>query len=949
MYLGQGLSTTFGRITDIISTLSFLYYPIYGEGWTFQNHKMKKLFLLLVAASFAVVSCYDDARIWDELDKHNERLEYLEELCKDLNSDIVTLQTIVTSLDNNDYIVTASPLATGDGYTFVFKSGKSIVVYNGKDGVNGVSPTVSVMKDVDGKYYWTVNGEWLLVNGEKVQASAADGTDGVTPKFQIADGYWQVSYDNGKSWETLGKATGEDGKDGENGNTLFADMYFEDGYVCFVLNNDDNTVIRIPHTDSALNIQFADPTMKRICVLAYDGNNDGELSFEEAANVTDLGLLHKLMVSGITSFDEFKYFTKISSVPSSFFADTQLTKITLPISIISVGENAFNGCVNLVEIKLPDGLTNIGKNAFYNCSSLTSVDIPSGVKEICNSTFWGCSALTKVNLPESIETIGKNVFNGCENLETVELPEGIVSLNEVFSNSGITTITIPSTVTTIDNAFSSCQKLTTIYCKSSGLIYNSSKKPFYKVEDLSKITVYIPKGTKTTYKTWMTGVNLIEYDFQNNEPVVSGAVEVTITETTPTCVVFNGTTSKVSPDFLVRVLYSTEETIHEQTANIVETYQVDADGTLALEITGLLPDQTYYYVVSTKINGETTFSETSSFSTQPIDMDVNVTGNSISGTINLTSKDNGVDYGIEYCDGDNSSDLTVIQRYSAVKASTQSYTSREFSIVSPAIDCYIRSFYEINGTIIYGDVYEYNANRTYLKRCLITTYAGTNCPYCDVIQTVLPEFFETQPEYRHWFTMMSVYGYDRFGGGGAFADCPSELDRNILGSYPAYSIDNHEVYTHDYTTGITEIQKKINQHIPVGYDLGVAIDTECSNDKITANIKVTSKSSASLFLEVVVVEDKAYGMQQSVTTGSIRMYHPYVARKLLSESGRNDFGDPIILTKDVELTSSYSVDVDSKWKLENTYIYAIVMDANGMVHNVATCLIGSNIGYQYEE
>ena len=228
-------------------------------------------------------------------------------------------------------------MATGDGYTFVFKSGKSIVVYNGKDGVNGVSPTISVMKDVDGKYYWIVNGEWLLVNGEKVQASAADGTDGVTPKFQIADGYWQVSYDNGKSWETLGKATGEDGKDGENGNTLFADMYFEDGYVCFVLNNDDNTVIRIPHTDSALNIQFADPTMKRICVLAYDGNNDGELSFEEAANVTDLGLLHKLMVSGITSFDEFKYFTKISSVPSSFFSDTQLTKITLPISIISLG------------------------------------------------------------------------------------------------------------------------------------------------------------------------------------------------------------------------------------------------------------------------------------------------------------------------------------------------------------------------------------------------------------------------------------------------------------------------------------------------------------------------------------------------------------------------------------------------------------------------------------
>lgn len=199
---------------------------------------MKRLITFALMATCLVISCskFDDSAIWDKLNDHENRIAYLEEVCKKMNNDIVNLQTLVTVLETNDYIVNASPLATGDGYTFIFKSGKSVVIYNGKDGKDGtdgkdgidgkdgVTPTISVMKDVDGVYYWTVNGEWLLVNGQKVKASAIDGkngengtngtngTDGVTPKFKIEEDYWYVSYDNGNSWEKLGKATGEDGQ-----------------------------------------------------------------------------------------------------------------------------------------------------------------------------------------------------------------------------------------------------------------------------------------------------------------------------------------------------------------------------------------------------------------------------------------------------------------------------------------------------------------------------------------------------------------------------------------------------------------------------------------------------------------------------------------------------------------------------------------------------------------
>ena len=164
---------------------------------------MKKYLFLLIIGMVTIASCqkFDDSDIWDKLNDHEVRIAYLEEVCKNLNTSIVNLQTLVTALETNDYIISASPLVTGDGYTFLFRSGKSVVIYNGKDGQNGtdgVTPLISVKQDTDGYYYWTVDGEWLLVDGKKVKAVATDGkngengtngTDGITPQFKIEEGY----------------------------------------------------------------------------------------------------------------------------------------------------------------------------------------------------------------------------------------------------------------------------------------------------------------------------------------------------------------------------------------------------------------------------------------------------------------------------------------------------------------------------------------------------------------------------------------------------------------------------------------------------------------------------------------------------------------------------------------------------------------------------------------
>ena len=97
---------------------------------------------------------------------------------------------------------------------------------------------IGVAKGDDGVLYWTVDGNWLLDDaGNKVKAEGRDGEagqngtngsngtngtngqDGVTPKFEIRDGKWYVSYDNGTSWTELGQATGDQGPQGETGAT----------------------------------------------------------------------------------------------------------------------------------------------------------------------------------------------------------------------------------------------------------------------------------------------------------------------------------------------------------------------------------------------------------------------------------------------------------------------------------------------------------------------------------------------------------------------------------------------------------------------------------------------------------------------------------------------------------------------------------------------------------
>lgn len=507
---------------------------------------MKRLFTLCaIVIAVAVSSCskFDDSAIWDKLNEqeqtlndHEKRIAALEELCKQMNTNINALQTLVEALEKRDYITNVSPVRKDGeviGYTISFADSDTITIYHGEngqdgaDGKDGYTPQIGVMKDTDGIYYWTLDGEWLLDGkGNKIQANGVNGidgtdgsngedgtngVDGITPRLKIENDYWYVSYDEGSTWIELGKATGENGSngiDGVDGDSIFSSVTQDDEYVYF--NLADGTMITLPKHDKE-NIQFEDLQVKAICCKNWDTNNDGELSYAEAAAVTDIGLAFSGNAN-IIAFTEFKYFTSITELKSAAFYDcVNLWKIVLPESLILIHNPNLNHSDSdvrrkgafaktaITHITLPETLTAIPAAAFYQCNKLKSIRLGNNISSIGEYAFWGCSLLADIHLSDPLISIGGHAFSCCSNLTRITIPSGVSELG--------------------DGIFTSCDLLMTVYCmpinppkcvRAGGWFGGSSV--------LSDIKIYVPMESVGNYKAadgWDDYANIIYgYDFE---------------------------------------------------------------------------------------------------------------------------------------------------------------------------------------------------------------------------------------------------------------------------------------------------------------------------------------------------------------------------------------------------------------------------------------------------
>ena len=550
---------------------------------------MRKIITCMILGLLSLVSCteYDEVAMWNKNEDMGSRLAALEELCSQLNTNIVSLQQIVEALQGNDYVTGVVPVVENGetvGYTISFSKSGPVTIYHGKkgeNGQNGTTPVIGVEQDTDGLYYWTLDGEWLTddegskilaqgmagksayelavekgyrgtldewlasLNGSNgddgksayelavengyqgteeewlasLKGSAGDqGDDGVTPKLEVRDdGYWYISYDNGKTWNKLGPATGDPGEDGDS---MFSDIDVSDPDYLVLTLAETGASIKLPYykdkfdllfvsgsdrvkemsvycgpgataeveyeLTNPLNVQVAiecishsgyevavDKSAKKITVSAPDDPvaiTDPESEILVFASDDERTVMRKLVVKQVKyidykatqqldwkkSFGDPRFWgedCKFLDEQSTYDSATGEGRWAYTGTVIYITDAAFSGEAGLQEIVIPASVVEVGRNLWNETGG--------------GGAFQNCTALTSVVFEgDNLSKINLNTFNGCSALSSIELPESLekIEYNAFDDCSALKSIVIPDKVTYIgEGAFNYCTGLQEAY------------------------------------------------------------------------------------------------------------------------------------------------------------------------------------------------------------------------------------------------------------------------------------------------------------------------------------------------------------------------------------------------------------------------------------------------------------------------------------------------------
>ena len=226
----------------------------------------------------------------------------------------------------------------------------------------------------------------------------------------------------------------------------------------------------------------------------------------------------------------------ITSIGASAFMYCQvLNSIEIPEHVTIIPTDAFASCESLKHVKLPEGITSIGNSAFNSCYGLDSIIIPNTVQTIEDWAFAGCEHLSYVKIPQQLKTVGQGAFGSCPSLAYVDIPDlsswAMITFNNYTANplyyakklivngEEITDLVIPDDVTYIGgNAFRCCMNLTSVtigdHVRSIGLgafmecsnitsiiigedVTSIDRLVFYRCTKVTSVTSY-PRKVPTT-------------------------------------------------------------------------------------------------------------------------------------------------------------------------------------------------------------------------------------------------------------------------------------------------------------------------------------------------------------------------------------------------------------------------------------------------------------------
>ena len=200
----------------------------------------------------------------------------------------------------------------------------------------------------------------------------------------------------------------------------------------------------------------------------------------------------------------------VTKIGEGAFANLSgLKTIIIPGTVKEISTNAFAYNSTLETVIMQEGVEKIDGWAFANCTSLKNVSMPNSLKEVGEMCYFVCTSLENIEFPDGITIFPQYILANCLNLKSVKTPSKLETIYEcAFSNTSISTINIPSTVTAIrPNAFVSCSKLENIelnnnknYKYENGFLVSNTENSILFISDKylkSTNTLEIPEGIES--------------------------------------------------------------------------------------------------------------------------------------------------------------------------------------------------------------------------------------------------------------------------------------------------------------------------------------------------------------------------------------------------------------------------------------------------------------------
>lgn len=421
--------------------------------------------IILIAAIITACSKYDDSDIQKQIDELSLRLEALEQSCDDINDRIDALQKLVDALEANDFITSVETIIEDGsevGFIINFSYSDPITIYNNQQQI----PTIGISKDDDGKYYWTLDGEFMMdESGEKIVASGTDGQDGQSSILSVGeyDGalYWKIN----NEWllldgEKVAVATDQAStsevsytQDDTTFTIIFGSESFtflkSDAIIGFESYNDvvlatDYNQIKIVLPESLQEDNFA---ALMATITGSGGIGGSEIATKTDASATSWGIdiVAPTFTNGVYNMDAAVTITPPlgkedqdnTAILEVCYIDTKGNKTSSALVFTflkNTAEIAFDQAdlnqiidagyaSSVTDLILGEGFSSLPSGIIAIFSNLETLDLSStAITNIEQSTFEGAASLKELELPEGITSVGSRAFYGCSSLENISLP-----------------------------------------------------------------------------------------------------------------------------------------------------------------------------------------------------------------------------------------------------------------------------------------------------------------------------------------------------------------------------------------------------------------------------------------------------------------------------------------------------------------------------------------------